>query len=73
VGAHQHSGVGTFVPRFLGFCLCLTTGNVNQGVGVYSSVTHARFLDREGDPHSPMIYGNQSGCLFKGAELYVMI
>lgn len=65
-----HKGVEfhAAVSHFMRFWLWLTTGMVTkQWVAIHRK--HHRFTDKEGDPHSPMIYGINR-VLFKGAGLY---
>lgn len=65
-----HKGVEfhSAVSHFMRFWLWLTTGMVTkQWVAIHRK--HHRFTDKEGDPHSPMIYGINR-VLFKGAGLY---
>lgn len=65
-----HRGI-TFSPileHFMRFWLWLTTGMVTkQWVAVHRK--HHRYTEKDGDPHSPKIYGIWT-VLFKGALLY---
>ena len=68
--AQAHKGI-VFHPvmeHFMRFWLWLTTGMVTkQWVAIHRK--HHRFSDKEGDPHSPHVYGLKT-VLFKGALLY---
>jgi len=56
------------VSHFMRFWLWLTTGMVTrQWVAVHRK--HHRFSDKDGDPHSPHVYGIKR-VLFRGAGLY---
>jgi len=66
--AHRGVDLHPVVSHFFRFWLWLTTGMVTKEWVSIHRKHHAR-CEREGDPHSPMIYGI-SRVLFKGAELY---
>jgi stearoyl-CoA desaturase (Delta-9 desaturase) len=66
--AHRGVDLHPAVAHFFRFWLWLTTGMVTKEWVSIHRKHHAR-CEREGDPHSPMIYGI-SKVLFKGAELY---
>lgn len=68
--SQTHRGV-TFNPllaHFMRFWLWLTTGMITrEWVSIHRK--HHRFSDREGDPHTPQVYGFWQ-VLFRGALLY---
>jgi len=68
--SQTHRGVDLhpIVAHVLRFWLWLTTGMVTkEWVAIHRK--HHAYCEREGDPHSPMIYGINR-VLFQGAELY---
>lgn len=66
--AHRGVDLHPIVSHFLRFWLWMTTGMVTKEWVSIHRKHHAR-CEREGDPHSPMLYGIGK-VLFKGAELY---
>lgn len=66
--AHRGVDLHPVIAHFLRFWLWMTTGMVTKEWVSIHRKHHAR-CEREGDPHSPMIYGIGK-VLFKGAELY---
>lgn len=66
--AHRGLDLHPIVAHFFRFWLWLTTGMVTKEWVAIHRKHHAR-CEREGDPHSPMIYGIER-VLFRGAELY---
>lgn len=66
--AHRGLDLHPIVSHFFRFWLWLTTGMVTKEWVAIHRKHHAR-CEREGDPHSPMIYGIER-VLFRGAELY---
>ena len=66
--AHRGVDLHPVVSHFFRFWLWLTTGMVTKEWVAIHRKHHAR-CEREGDPHSPMIYGIER-VLFHGAELY---
>ncbi len=66
--AHKSVEFHPAVSHFMRFWLWLTTGMVTrQWVAVHRK--HHRFSDKDGDPHSPHVYGIKR-VLFRGASLY---
>lgn len=66
--AHRGIEFNPVVEHFMRFWLWLTTGMVTkEWVAVHRK--HHRFTDKEGDPHSPKVYGIWN-VLFKGSILY---
>ena len=66
--AHRGIEFHPVLEHFMRFWLWLTTGMITkQWVAIHRK--HHRFSDREGDPHSPHVYGIRN-VLFKGAGLY---
>ena len=66
--AHKSVEFHPVVSHFMRFWLWLTTGMVTrQWVAVHRK--HHRFSDKDGDPHSPHVYGIKR-VLFRGAGLY---
>lgn len=66
--AHKGITFNPVVEHFMRFWLWLTTGMVTkQWVAIHRK--HHRFSDKEGDPHTPHVYGIWR-VLFKGAGLY---
>lgn len=66
--AHRGLDLHPVVSHFFRFWLWLTTGMVTREWVAIHRKHHAK-CEREGDPHSPMIYGIDR-VLWKGAELY---
>ncbi|MHC8943273.1 DesA family fatty acid desaturase [Advenella incenata] len=66
--AHRGLDLHPAVSHFFRFWLWLTTGMVTREWVAIHRKHHAK-CEREGDPHSPMIYGIDR-VLWKGAELY---
>lgn len=66
--AHRGVDLHPAIAHFFRFWLWLTTGMVTKDWVSIHRKHHAR-CEREGDPHSPMIYGI-GRVMFKGAELY---
>ena len=66
--AHRELGLHPLVMHFFGFWLWLTTGMVTKEWVAIHRKHHAK-CEREGDPHSPMMFGVWK-VLFCGAELY---
>jgi stearoyl-CoA desaturase (delta-9 desaturase) len=66
--AHRGLDLHPAVMHFFRFWLWMTTGMVTKEWVSIHRKHHAR-CEREGDPHSPMIYGIGK-VLFSGAELY---
>ena len=66
--AHRAVEFNPVVAQFMRFWLWLTTGMVTkQWVAIHRK--HHAFSDKEGDPHSPHVFGIWR-VLFKGAQLY---
>ncbi len=66
--AHRGIEFNPVVSHFMRFWLWLTTGMITkQWVAIHRK--HHRFCEKEGDPHSPHVYGLWR-VLFKGAMLY---
>ena len=66
--AHKGLEFHPMLSHFMRFWLWLTTGMVTkQWVAIHRK--HHRFCEKEGDPHSPYIYGIYK-VFFKGALLY---
>ena len=66
--AHRSVAFHPAIEHFMRFWLWLTTGMVTkQWVAIHRK--HHRYSDREGDPHSPWVYGIWQ-VLFRGAGLY---
>jgi len=66
--AHRGLDLHPIVSHFLRFWLWLTTGMVTKEWVAIHRKHHAK-VEREGDPHSPMVFG-LSKVFFRGAELY---
>ncbi len=66
--AHRGLDLHPVVSHFFRFWLWMTTGMVTREWVAIHRKHHAK-CEREGDPHSPMIYGIDK-VLWKGAELY---
>ena len=66
--AHRGLDLHPAVAHFFRFWLWLTTGMVTKEWVAIHRKHHAK-CEREGDPHSPMIFGINR-VLFRGAELY---
>lgn len=66
--AHRGLDLHPVVSHFFRFWLWMTTGMVTREWVAIHRKHHAK-CEREGDPHSPMIYGIDR-VLWKGAELY---
>jgi stearoyl-CoA desaturase (delta-9 desaturase) len=66
--AHRGVDLHPAIAHFFRFWLWLTTGMVTKEWVSIHRKHHAR-CEREGDPHSPMIYGI-GRVMFRGAELY---
>lgn len=66
--AHRGLDLHPIVAHFFRFWLWMTTGMVTKEWVSIHRKHHAR-CEREGDPHSPMIYGIEK-VMFQGAELY---
>lgn len=66
--AHRGLDLHPAVAHFFRFWLWLTTGMVTKQWVAIHRKHHAR-CERDGDPHSPMVYGIWR-VLFRGAELY---
>jgi stearoyl-CoA desaturase (delta-9 desaturase) len=66
--AHRGLDLHPVVAHFLRFWLWLTTGMVTREWVAIHRKHHAK-CEREGDPHSPAIFG-LSQVFFRGAELY---
>ncbi len=66
--AHRGLDLHPAVAHFFRFWLWMTTGMVTREWVAIHRKHHAK-CEREGDPHSPMIYGIEK-VLWKGAELY---
>jgi stearoyl-CoA desaturase (delta-9 desaturase) len=66
--AHRGLDLHPVVSHFFRFWLWMTTGMVTKEWVAIHRKHHAR-CEREGDPHSPMIYGIEK-VMFRGAELY---
>lgn len=66
--AHRGLDLHPAVMHFFRFWLWLTTGMVTKEWVAIHRKHHAK-CEREGDPHSPMLFGIWK-VLFKGAELY---
>ena len=65
---HRGLDLHPIASHFFRFWLWLTTGMVTkEWVSIHRK--HHAFCEREGDPHSPMLYGI-GRVLFQGAELY---
>jgi len=66
--AHKGIEFHPILSHFMRFWLWLTTGMVTkQWVAIHRK--HHAFSDKEGDPHSPHVYGIWH-VFFKGAQLY---
>ncbi len=66
--AHRSIEFHPVIAHFMRFWLWLTTGMITrQWVAIHRK--HHRFSDKEGDPHSPHVYGIKR-VLFAGALLY---
>ncbi|NLC36991.1 MAG: acyl-CoA desaturase [Alcaligenaceae bacterium] len=66
--AHRGVDLHPAVMHFFRFWLWLTTGMVTkEWVSIHRK--HHAYVEREGDPHSPLVYGI-SKVFFRGAELY---
>ena len=66
--AHRGVDLHPAVAHFFRFWLWMTTGMVTKEWVSIHRKHHAR-CERDGDPHSPMIYGI-GRVMFRGAELY---
>lgn len=66
--AHRGLDLHPVISHFFRFWLWMTTGMVTREWVAIHRKHHAK-CEREGDPHSPMIYGIDR-VLWKGAELY---
>ena len=66
--AHRGLDLHPAIAHFFRFWLWLTTGMVTKEWVAIHRKHHAR-CEREGDPHSPMVYGIGK-VFFQGAELY---
>jgi len=66
--AHRGLDLHPAVAHFFRFWLWMTTGMVTKEWVAIHRKHHAK-CEREGDPHSPMLYGI-GRVLFRGAELY---
>jgi len=65
---HRGLDLHPIAAHFFRFWLWLTTGMVTkEWVAIHRK--HHAYCEREGDPHSPMLYGINR-VLFRGAELY---
>jgi len=65
---HRGLDLHPIAAHFFRFWLWLTTGMVTkEWVAIHRK--HHAYCEREGDPHSPMLYGI-ARVLFQGAELY---
>lgn len=68
--AHRAIEFNPILSHFMRFWLWLTTGMVTkEWVAVHRK--HHRYCEREGDPHSPHVYGIIN-VLFRGAWLYAV-
>ena len=66
--AHRGLDLHPAVMHFFRFWLWITTGMVTkEWVSIHRK--HHAFVEREGDPHSPLVYGIGK-VFFRGAELY---
>jgi stearoyl-CoA desaturase (delta-9 desaturase) len=66
--AHKSIEFNPILSHFMRFWLWLTTGMITkQWVAIHRK--HHRYSDKEGDPHTPHVYGIYN-VLFKGALLY---
>lgn len=65
---HRALTLGSTISHFFRFWLWLTTGMVTREWVALHRKHHA-FSDREGDPHSPLVFGIRKVFL-QGAELY---
>ena len=66
--AHKGIEFHPILSHFMRFWLWLTTGQITkQWVAIHRK--HHRFSDKEGDPHTPHVFGVWT-VLFKGALLY---
>jgi stearoyl-CoA desaturase (delta-9 desaturase) len=66
--AHRGLDLHPAVMHFFRFWLWLTTGMITkEWVAIHRK--HHAFVERDGDPHSPMVYGIGK-VFFRGAELY---
>ena len=66
--AHRGIEFNPLLSHFMRFWLWLTTGMVTkEWVAVHRK--HHRFCEKQGDPHSPHVFG-LANVLFKGAWLY---
>jgi len=66
--AHRALDLHPIPAHFFRFWLWLTTGQVTKEWTAIHRKHHAK-CEREGDPHSPVVYGIQT-VFWKGAELY---
>ena len=66
--AHRALDLHPIVSHFFRFWLWMTTGQVTKEWTAIHRKHHAK-CEREGDPHSPVVYGIQT-VFWKGAELY---
>jgi stearoyl-CoA desaturase (delta-9 desaturase) len=66
--AHRGLDLHPAVMHFFRFWLWMTTGMVTKEWVAIHRKHHAK-VEREGDPHSPMVFG-LSKVFFRGAELY---
>jgi stearoyl-CoA desaturase (delta-9 desaturase) len=66
--AHRGLDIHPALAHFFRFWLWMTTGMVTKEWVAIHRKHHAK-CEREGDPHSPMVYGIGK-VLFQGAELY---
>jgi stearoyl-CoA desaturase (delta-9 desaturase) len=66
--AHRALDLHPIVSHFFRFWLWLTTGQVTKEWTAIHRKHHAK-CEREGDPHSPVVYGIKT-VFWKGAELY---
>lgn len=66
--AHRGLDLHPIVSHFFRFWLWMTTGMITREWVAIHRKHHAK-CEKEGDPHSPMIYGI-SRVLWRGAELY---
>src|SRR5690606_37436563 len=66
--AHRGVDLHRVISPILRFCLWLGSGMVTKEWVAIHRKHHAR-CEREGDPHSPIVYGIER-VFFRGAELY---
>jgi len=66
--AHRALDLHPIASHFFRFWLWMTTGQVTKQWTAIHRKHHAK-CEREGDPHSPLIYGIET-VFWKGAELY---